>query len=59
MLDKVRHAIIIYARMMGLMVGTIVWTIYFELKPNPGLTARIRQPRHFQDTSATANGENA
>ncbi|MGD0090463.1 MAG: potassium-transporting ATPase subunit KdpA [Planctomycetota bacterium] len=40
MLGRLRHAIVIFAVMLLMMVGTIAWTIYFDtLKPNPGLTA--------------------
>ncbi len=40
MLNKRRHAWVIFAVMMTLMIGTVVWSVYFDtLKPNPGLTA--------------------
>ncbi len=40
MLGRLRHAWVILSVMMTLMVGTIVWSIWFDtLKPNPGLTA--------------------
>jgi K+-transporting ATPase ATPase A chain len=40
MLNKLRHAWVIFSVMMVLMIGTIVWSVYFDtLKPNPGLTA--------------------
>jgi len=40
MLGRPRHAWVIFSVMMVLMIGTIVWTVYFDtLKPNPGLTA--------------------
>jgi K+-transporting ATPase ATPase A chain len=40
MLKRIRHSIVIFAVMLLLFIGTIVWTIYFDtLKPNPGLTA--------------------
>ena len=40
MLGKLRHSWVIFSVMMVLMVGTIVWAIYFDtLQPNPGLTA--------------------
>jgi potassium-transporting ATPase potassium-binding subunit len=55
MLGRVRHAIVIYAVMLTLMVAMVVWAIHFELKPNPGLTAR--SPRmEFKIPSATAKG---
>ena len=35
-----RHALVIFAVMLLLMAGTIVWSVHFDtLKPNPGLTA--------------------
>src|SRR5580658_6359065 len=41
MLKRIRHAIVIFSVMMVLMIGTVVWAIYFDtLKPNPGLTAQ-------------------
>jgi K+-transporting ATPase ATPase A chain len=39
MLGRIRHAWVIFSVMMFFMVGTVVWTIYFDtLRPNPGLT---------------------
>jgi K+-transporting ATPase ATPase A chain len=41
MLGRRRHAWVIFSVMMVLMIGTVLWTIYFDtMKPNPGLTAR-------------------
>ena len=40
MLQRVRHAWVIFSVMLAFMVGTIVWTMYYDtLQPNPGLTA--------------------
>jgi K+-transporting ATPase ATPase A chain len=40
MLNRKRHAWVIFSVMFVLMSATIVWSIYFDtLKPNPGLTA--------------------
>jgi potassium-transporting ATPase potassium-binding subunit len=40
MLNRLKHAWIIFSVMMFFMVGTVVWAIYFDtLQPNPGLTA--------------------
>jgi K+-transporting ATPase ATPase A chain len=40
MLKRIRHSLVIFSVMMVLMIGTIVWAVYFDtLKPNPGLTA--------------------
>ena len=55
MLGRVRHAIVIYAVMLTLMVAMIIWAIHFELKPNPGLTARSPS-MEFKIPSATAKG---
>jgi K+-transporting ATPase ATPase A chain len=55
MLGKIRHAIVIYGVMLTLMVGMIVWAIYFELKPNPGLTAHPTSIT-YKIPSATAKG---
>jgi K+-transporting ATPase ATPase A chain len=56
MLNRRRHAIVIFAVMLTLLVGTVMWAIYFDtLKPNPGLTAHP-VPRNFEIASATAAG---
>jgi potassium-transporting ATPase potassium-binding subunit len=56
MLSRRRHSVVIFAVMLTLLVGTVLWTIYFDtLKPNPGLTAH-RGPRNFEIASATAPG---
>jgi K+-transporting ATPase ATPase A chain len=40
MLGRLRHGGVIFSVMMVFMIGTVVWTIYFDtLRPNPGLTA--------------------
>jgi K+-transporting ATPase ATPase A chain len=40
MLNRLKHAWLIFGVMMFFMLGTVVWAIYFDtLKPNPGLTA--------------------
>ncbi|MGO9571811.1 MAG: potassium-transporting ATPase subunit KdpA [Desulfomonilaceae bacterium] len=55
MLGRLRHALVVFAVMMTLMIGTILWTVYFDtLKPNPGLTAH--SARTFTIPSATAPG---
>src|ERR1700737_1646524 len=56
MLKRIRHAIVIFSVMGVLMIGTVVWAVYFDtLKPNPGLTA---QPggQTYEMASATAPG---
>jgi potassium-transporting ATPase potassium-binding subunit len=56
MLRRRRHAWVIFSVMMVLMVGTIVWAIYYDtLQPNPGLTAHP-EAQHFEIPSATAPG---
>jgi potassium-transporting ATPase potassium-binding subunit len=56
MLSRRRHAVVIFAVMLTLLVGTVLWTIYFDtLKPNPGLTAHPG-PQNFEIASATAPG---
>ncbi len=56
MLSRRRHAVVLFAVMLTLLVGTVLWTIYFDtLKPNPGLTAHPG-PQRFEIASATAPG---
>jgi K+-transporting ATPase ATPase A chain len=56
MLGRFRHAMVIFSVMLLLLVGTVLWVIYFDtLKPNPGLTAHP-QSRTFEIASATAPG---
>ena len=55
MLGRLRHALVVFAVMMTLMIFTIVWSVYFDtLKPNPGLTAH--SARTFAIPSATSPG---
>ena len=55
MLGRLRHAFVVFSVMMILMIGTIVWSVYFDtLKPNPGLTAH--SARTFSIPSASAPG---
>jgi K+-transporting ATPase ATPase A chain len=56
MLHRYKHALVIFGVMMVLMIGTVVWPIYFDtLKPNPGLTAHP-VARTYTIPSATAPG---
>ncbi len=56
MLGRLRHAWVIFSVMMTLMVGTIVWSVWFDtLKPNPGLTAHP-EARSYSIPSAGAPG---
>ncbi len=54
MLQRMRHGWVIFAVMMVLMIGTVVWSIYFDtLKPNPGLTAHpVAQSYEIPDAAA-------
>jgi K+-transporting ATPase ATPase A chain len=41
MLNRLKHAWIIFSVMQVLMIATVIWTVYFDtMKHNPGLTAR-------------------
>ena len=56
MLSRRRHANVIFAVMLTLLVGTVLWAIYFDtLRPNPGLTAHPGA-QNFEIASATAPG---
>jgi potassium-transporting ATPase potassium-binding subunit len=56
MLKRYKHALVIFGVMMILMIGTVVWPIYFDtLQPNPGLTAHP-VARTYDIPSATAPG---
>src|SRR5208337_4306759 len=56
MLGRLRHSYVIFSVMMVLMIGTIVWAVYFDtLKPNPGLTGHP-VARTYEIPSATAPG---
>jgi len=56
MLRRMRHAIVIFAVMLVMFAGTIVWTIVFDtLQPNPGFTAHP-QARSFDIADTTAPG---
>ena len=56
MLNRLRHGWIIFSVMMVLMVGTVVWSVWFDtLRPNPGLIARP-VAETFEIADATAPG---
>src|SRR5580692_7298201 len=56
MLNRRRHAWVIFSVMFVLMAGTIVWAVHFDtMKPNPGLTAHPLS-RTFTIASATTPG---
>ena len=53
MLGRLRHALVVFSVMMALMIGTIVWSVYFDtLKPNPGLTGHSARTFSIPSTSA-------
>jgi potassium-transporting ATPase potassium-binding subunit len=40
MLARVRHAVVIYAVMLSMMIGLIAWAVYWDtMQPNPAFTA--------------------
>ena len=56
MLGRLRHGWVIFAVMMTLMVGTIVWAVYYDtLKPNPAFTGNTT-PRSYDIPDAKADG---
>src|ERR1700747_1871454 len=58
MLKRVRHSIVIFSVMMALMVGTIVWAVWFDtLQPNPGLTGRSSAQTYQMANSGTGGGK--
>ena len=53
MLGRLKHAYVIFSVMMILMVGTIVWAVYFDtLKPNPAFTSHSGQTYEVASSSA-------
>jgi potassium-transporting ATPase potassium-binding subunit len=56
MLNRKRHAFVVFSVMLLLMAGTISMSVYYDtLKPNPGLTAHP-VARTYEVPSATAPG---
>ena len=56
MLNRPKHAWVIFGVMMFFMLGTVVWAIYFDtLQPNPGLTAHS-VARTYEIPDANAPG---
>ena len=56
MLGRIRHGVVIYSVMLFMLIGTVVWAIYFDtMKPNPGLTAHP-VARTYEIPSASAPG---
>jgi K+-transporting ATPase ATPase A chain len=58
MIARKKHGWVIFGVMMLLMIGTIVWAIYYDtLQPNPGLTSHPTA-QTYQIPSTTAPGGN-
>jgi potassium-transporting ATPase potassium-binding subunit len=58
MLKRIRHSIVIFSVMMVLMIGTIVWAVWFDtLQPNPGLTGRSSAQTYQMANSGTGGGK--
>jgi K+-transporting ATPase ATPase A chain len=58
MLNKFRHSVVIFAVMMVMMAGTVVWSIYFDtLKPNPGLTGQSVEQKFEVPNAASPGGK--
>jgi K+-transporting ATPase ATPase A chain len=56
MLKRWRHSAVIFAVMLLLMTGTVVWSVYFDtLKPNPAFTSHP-EGETYEVASATAPG---
>jgi K+-transporting ATPase ATPase A chain len=56
MLKRLKHGYIIFSVMLVLMIGTIVWSVYFDtMKPNPGLAGQAVS-RTYDIPSASAPG---
>ena len=56
MLDRLKHAWVIFSVMMVMMVGTIVWAVYYDtLKPNHSIYGQ-GEARTYQVADATAAG---
>ncbi len=54
MLKRRKHSYVIFAVMLFLMIGTIVWSVYFDtLKPNPGLAGQ-KLARTYEISSASS-----
>jgi K+-transporting ATPase ATPase A chain len=56
MLNRLKHGYVIFSVMMVLMIGTIVWSVYFDTKkPNPSFTGTTVSET-YEIPSATAPG---
>ena len=58
MLNRTRHAWVIFSVMAVLMAGTIIWSIYYDtLKPNPGLIAHPASPTYQIPSAGSPGGK--
>jgi len=56
MINRMKHAWIIFSVMMVLMIGTVAWSVYFDtMQPNPGMTAHPNS-RNYEIPCASAPG---
>jgi potassium-transporting ATPase potassium-binding subunit len=56
MLKRLRHSYVIFSVMMALMIGTVVWAVYYDaLQPNPGFTSHPLA-QTYEVPSASAPG---
>ena len=57
MLKRLRHGWVIFSVMMVMMIGTVVWAVYFDtLKPNAGLTAHPVAQTYKIPSATAPNG---
>jgi K+-transporting ATPase ATPase A chain len=53
MLGRLKHSVAIFAVMMFMMVGTIVWSVCYDtLQPNPGFTSRSAKEYKIPDRTS-------
>ncbi len=58
MLHRLRHGWVIFSVMMTLMVGTIVWSVYYDtLKPNPAFTGNQTERSYDLADSTAKDGK--
>ena len=62
MLKHMRHAVVCYGVMMAMLIGMVVWSVYWDTaQPNPGLTAHPAlvdaQGKPFQIETQNAQGQ--
>jgi len=56
MLKRLKHGYVIFSVMLVLMIGTIVWSVYFDtMKPNPGLAGQA-VTKTYEISSGSAQG---